>query len=111
MLDTSFLRSNLASVSSGIVPEARLDFMVFEIDFDDALGDFPTALVEYFLFKYSLEPGEGIENVGLYSKKNVTPPPGSNTRIQIRPASRPSDVLRPADIALRRCGNPDRPPV
>jgi hypothetical protein len=45
LLDTSFLRRSLASVSSGIVPEARFDLIDLTTDFEEALGDFPTGAV------------------------------------------------------------------
>src|SRR5271155_1135123 len=68
LLDTSLLRRSLAKVSSGIVPEARLDFMADETDFDDALGDFPTGLVAYSLLLRSRGFGEAIENARAYSR-------------------------------------------
>lgn len=46
LLETSFLRRSLASVSSGIVPDALLDLIEFVTDLDEAFGDLPTGLVE-----------------------------------------------------------------
>ena len=64
LLDTNFLRRSLASFSSGIVPEARLDFIDFATDLDEALGDLPTGSVEYALFTcLCFEPDEAIRGL------------------------------------------------
>jgi hypothetical protein len=49
LFETSFLRRSLDSISSGEVPEARLDFIDLETELDEAFGDFPTGLDEYLL--------------------------------------------------------------
>jgi len=49
LFETSFLPRSLDNVSSGEVPEARLDFIDFETELDEAFGDFPTGLDEYLL--------------------------------------------------------------
>lgn len=56
-----------------MVPEERLDFIDLETDTEEAIGDFPTGVVEYTLLRtFWSEPDEAINSVIRCSEKNVS---------------------------------------